>query len=738
MSRLHERARRGRHSIVICANGLLSPQSSADVAFIVVDCRSAPRALEPLAWLDRELRTLLGDRSPSYWPRDDLERILGNSPDRAVVRDLVDDLNRLALLSRRTLAVVFQAVQLAHPATIRALGRLITRDALSVPLFFGVDSNETESVRELVQTALDLYGPDAILDLRPVPDAAVPMDSALPPRQPNEAPPGVPDSSARLPDEILESLGPRERLVLRAAAAVGSPFEATLVGALVGMSETEVLQCLQTVDEAGVPFIDHGDGRLSLPNALSQELARGTLPSLRRAWHQRAAEILSERGGERSHRSGGFSLESAGRRPGLDALTGEDSAWPRGGEERGFDGGTSAVKEEEAPEPPRSVPPPKVDPPAPGSQRLSDAARAAEYAGHAGDIDLEIEQRVHAARRATTLGAFDEALRIVDEGIARLDAAPDTDRRRHLRVSLMAELAKVHWLAAGLGEEFSLASARGTLEECLDILTSRDPAMLRAHVLATLAGVRYDMGDPDSLEAALQALTRAQRELLDAKQPVEAARLLNDEAQVWLRIGDVVRANSLLKRSREVFEEASASDPNARAELAQTDHLLARLILRAEPRPGKESDAFRLGIEHARTAMEMYMELGRPLDVARVRETLGRLEMAAGHPERAAQELIRAGETQSELGDAIGVARTAAAFSELLSKTGRSEEALEMLVRSAALNAEKGTPQGLAFNKQSLDTLLKGIPAEHSAELQPLLTRLAQHLKEGERNAVTG
>jgi tetratricopeptide (TPR) repeat protein len=359
-----------------------------------------------------------------------------------------------------------------------------------------------------------------------------------------------------------------------------------------------------------------------------------------------------------------------------------------------------------------------------------DAARAAEHAERAGDVELAVEQLTRAARHASDLGGFDEALALVERGYEVLDGVPRFPTPTRLRVGLDLQLARIHWMAAGDGEEFSLPSALHALDRCLQRLGRDDPAPLVAEVHRTIAGIRYDMGDPESLELALKALTAAQTVLTEAGQPLEAARLLNDEAAVWLRIGDPVRANHLLERSREVFERMVPDRAEAREELAQTDHLLAKLLLKTPPRPDKESEALSRGSEYATSARDTFAELGLRADAARVEETLGRLAHRSGKLEEGVEHLLSAAHVQRELGDAIGLARSSEALAELLTDAGDPDAALDMLQRSIVVNLQKGSQQGAAFNRRGLAHLVARIPAERRRTLAPILERLDTLLRE--------
>ncbi|HMR75674.1 MAG TPA: tetratricopeptide repeat protein, partial [Polyangiaceae bacterium] len=195
--------------------------------------------------------------------------------------------------------------------------------------------------------------------------------------------------------------------------------------------------------------------------------------------------------------------------------------------------------------------------------------------------------------------------------------------------------------------------------------------------------------------------------------------------------GDVVRANYLLKKSREIFARLTPQNAVARQELAETDHMLARLILHVDARPGREEDAVRIGIEHALAAEEAYRDLSLPREQARVWETLGRLELLRGRGDAAIERLEASVRAQQRFGDVLGLARSAAALSDLLAAAGRSRDALALLGQSIAFNLDKGSPLGLAFNRAALEALATKSP-DDEPEQRAFLESLRKQVRAGE------
>jgi tetratricopeptide (TPR) repeat protein len=342
-------------------------------------------------------------------------------------------------------------------------------------------------------------------------------------------------------------------------------------------------------------------------------------------------------------------------------------------------------------------------------------ARAASHLVAAGEVETGAARFLVAAREAAAVGAYVQAVAYAKEALSLIEGLPSAPRRRRLRVLALCELGRVQWQAVGPGDKFTLATALESLDAASHLLEEDDPLDLRASVATLLASVCYDVGDLRSLERALAELTDASRALLAAGDALGAARLLNDQAAVYVRLGDPVRASHLLEESRRVFERQAATDPLAAAELAETYHLLARLPLHVAARPGREADAITMGREYAAAAERAYRELGSTRELTRVWETIGRIEMKAGRIEPALHSLNAALEAQRELGDVLGLARTTAALAELLARVGQTESALQLLGESILLNVEKGSPIGLAYNRRSLEGLGRTVTPPLSA-----------------------
>ena len=112
------------------------------------------------------------------------------------------------------------------------------------------------------------------------------------------------------------------------------------------------------------------------------------------------------------------------------------------------------------------------------------------------------------------------------------------------------------------------------------VAPGRCPLEVVEQLAAVAAGVCYDIGDEAALQRALGELQASSHRLVTAGAIVLAARLLNDQAAVYMRGGDLVRATYLLSQAHERFESHLRQHPHdamALEELAGTEHLLARL-----------------------------------------------------------------------------------------------------------------------------------------------------------------
>lgn len=366
-----------------------------------------------------------------------------------------------------------------------------------------------------------------------------------------------------------------------------------------------------------------------------------------------------------------------------------------------------------------------------GPVRIDDDARAARHLAAAGDAEAAIERYIEAMERAAAAAAYPQAVAHAQAALALLERLPASEARRLQRVRILLEAGRVLWHGAGPDDSFTLQGSLRVLSAARASLHAADPAELVADVAVTFAGVLYDIGDVASLSRALDELASASRALAEGGEPRAAARLFNDQAGVYIRLGDPVRAAHLLTESRKIFEPASKTDPIAAVEMAETDHLFARILLHVPARPGREDDALSLGLDHALAAERVFRRIGAPREVGRVLETMGRLELRRGRLERAAERLTAAVHIQESVGDVMGLAQSTAALAEVLAAGGQVREACNLLADSIVLNFEKGSPLGVAENRKTFAALARN--AATKSEQAGLLGAVEQRLAAAEK-----
>ncbi|MEZ4450148.1 MAG: hypothetical protein R3B09_11780 [Nannocystaceae bacterium] len=380
-------------------------------------------------------------------------------------------------------------------------------------------------------------------------------------------------------------------------------------------------------------------------------------------------------------------------------------------------GGARHVEAPAAPATPNEKSRAANDRPSARARGSYDAARAASHLHAVGESDDAALRYVEAAREAAREGLGAQALSHGRRALSILERLPPSEARRRVRITALLELAQVQWRTLGDDAHLTLETALSTARQAQGAVRPGDPPALQAEVALLIAGVAYDRGDLRALEEALGALNAASQALLAAGDSRGAASLLNDQAAIYIRLGDHVRATHLLVTSRQIFESAPADDPSAQRELAETHHLLARVPLHARVRPGREGDALSIALDHALVAEKLFRAVDDARAVARVWETMGRIEIRKGRPARAGQRLAAALEVQRSIGDAIGMARTTAALADLLAEGGQLRDSLGLLAASIGLNREKGSPLGLALNRRALAALRGKIEAPADLEV---------------------
>jgi tetratricopeptide (TPR) repeat protein len=646
---------------------------------------------------------------------------------------LVEACNRLATQMEGRAVFAFEAIEAADEATVETLAQILQRPGwLRLPLLLTVHGILQGRVAEIVYLLHHADGEAAMIKI----------EDETPPESEGVV---APFDWSRLPADVLR--------VLRAGAVLGTTFEADLVAHLLEEPLGMVLEKLQEATDAGIPLADHGAGQLTWPAALTAALRQSTLPSLLRFWHARLGEILS----------GGQPLDHASRPSGAPRTGARDQSVAQA--EDTYDLSRHEPEADPAklyasrrhaapliqPVPVEAMRPPVADvreqtmgarPRAgqtvPPSHLVGDQTRAATHLQAAGRTEAAIEHYLAAVREAAARGDVQRAYGLTEQALTLLDQLPTSPPHALRRAQLLLERGCLQWHGALLGSACTLQEALASLEAAKVSLPDDAPPEVVAQLAAVTAGVCYDVGNQEALQRALIELQESSHRLVNTGEILLAARLLNDQAAVYMRLGDLVRATYLLSQAHERFESHLRQHPQdamALEELAETEHLLARLPLHVQVPPGHEEESYVRGLEHARAAEDIYQRLSQRRPLTRVWETMGRLALQQGYLEGAQERLMAALTLQRQLGDVAGLARSTAALAELCMRAGQFDNAIALLANSITLNVEKGSPIGLAFNRHTLGALAKAAAQAYgpgSAQLQGALADIEGRLAQAE------
>jgi tetratricopeptide (TPR) repeat protein len=701
-----ERSRAGRHTIVVGPHTL--PPAPPDLQVLRVQCDVYGISGGALDAARRAVADCLGEELQAPEPGRAAyepglrQRLWGDTPAPSLDALLVEACNRLATQSAGRAVLAFEAIDAADAATVETIAQILQRPGwLHLPLLFTMRGVPQGRVAELVYL---LHRDDGEAAVMAIEDEATPEQEA------------ASVDWTMLPADVLR--------VLRASAVLGTSFEAELVAQLLEEPLSLVLEKLQEATDAGVPLVDRGAGRLTWPGSIVAALQQSTLPSLLKFWHARLGEILS--GGKAPDRA---------RRPSAAPRTvarGQSAAEV----EQAFDLAERHPEADRARlfEPPRqSVLPTQTAPPSP---LPGDHSRAATHWQAAGQTAAAVAHYLAAVREAAARGDARRAYGLAEQALTLLDQLPAAPTHGLLRAQLLLEKGRLQWHGSLLGSAFTLQEALASLEAAKASLPDDVPLEVVEQLAAVTAGVCYDVGDQGALQRALAELQESSQRLVQAGAMLPAARLLNDQAAVYMRLSDPVRATYLLSQAHERFENHLRQHPEdamALAELAQTKHLLARLPLHVQVPPGREEESAVRGLEHARAAEHIYQRLGQQRELTRVWETMGRLALQQGNLEVAQERLMAAHNLQQQLGDAAGLARSTAALADMCMLAGQLDHAVALLAHSIALNVDKGSVSGLAFNRQALGTLTRAAAQAHGPDAErlrgavaDLASRLAQ------------
>ncbi len=721
------RARACKHTVIVGSAAI--PPTPDDLLVLWVHCNAPWTTGGPIDEVRHRVNKLLGDDSlGTAWALESQvvglrSRLFDDTLVRAIDARLVESCNRLAGWTEGQVVLGFDAIDTADAATLATLTQLLKHPGwLRLPIVLAVHGDPQGPVAELVEVVQRNAGRDAVVEF---------TDSISSERSP------VPFDWTTLPPDVLR--------VLRAGSVLGSVFEAGLIARLLGEPVGAVLETLQRAADAGAALADRGEGRFFIPPEAVEALQDHLLPSLRDHWHAQLGALLSE---PRPPQRETSILTPREAEP--DDIADEErvdttsAAYAEMFEPASRAESAPALADLEDAELNRTataqaaIPEPKAPEHWTTPQSRSDQARAATHLEAAGQIEAAVEQYLAAVRDVSAKGDSRRAYAMIQQAFTLLDRLPPSEPRALLRAQLLMELGHEQWQSSVIGSPFTLHEARASLEAARATLPEASPPEIVGQLASMTAGVCYDLGDLDSLQQALNELTVVSRRLIDAGESMLAASLLNDQAAVYVRLGDPVRATHLLSESRGLFDSilrVSPDETGAIEESAAAEHLLARLALHTPIRSGRESEAYAISLDHALTAESAYERLSQPWNVARVWETIGRLELARGRPDAARGRLMMALQLQKQMGDVTGLARTTAALADLCIAADQLGEAATLLADSVGLNFEKGSPIGLAFNRRAFFALQMaaqqalGEKAEH---LPRLLTEVERRLVEAE------
>lgn len=322
-----------------------------------------------------------------------------------------------------------------------------------------------------------------------------------------------------------------------------------------------------------------------------------------------------------------------------------------------------------------------------------------------------VDRGLDTAAALTRTGEPRRAAAALARAISALEDLPAGHAKRYLQARSLLERARLKWLGAGLEASFSLDEA---LQDALraETLFGEDPSpAVAADTVATIAGIAYDIGDPPALAIAEAELDCAIDALSTAGVPALAAKLLNEQAAVQLRLGHAVKTAELLTRSEALLEPCVASsqlDVRARGLLADTRHLKARLALHSTG--NLDEEAIAAAIAHATMAEETYRRIGLRRELARVWETVARLEARRGHMDDARVALIAAIAIEDDILDLVGLARSTEGLAEILAEIDPAG-ALDMIATSIELNREKHSAAGIAFDQRTFAAIERIVAA---------------------------
>ena len=538
-----ERSRAGRHTVVVGPHTL--PPAPHDLKVLHVRCDALGTSGGVLDAARRSVADLLGEERHAPEPRCAAferglrQRLWGDMPAPSLDAQLVEACNRLAAQTAGRAVLAFEAIDAADAATLDTLAQIFQRPGwLRLPFLFTVRGTLQGRVAEFVSLLHHADGEAAVMEI----EDEAPLDEVI-----------TPCDWTLLPAHVLR--------ILRASAVLGTLFEVELVAYLLEEPLGVVLEKLQEATDAGVPLADRGDGQFTWPARIVTALQKSTLPSLLMFWHRRLGEILS----------GGKPSDRAGRPSGVPQMVARgpstaqaEEAWDPSQRDPEADLAKLLEPPRHAVLPIQTAPAetvrspvaeereqtmgahPKAEQTAPPSHLVGDQTRAATHLQTAGRTEAAIEHYLAAVREAAARGDVQRAYGVAEQALTLLDQLPPSPPHALLRAQLLLERGGLQWHGALLGSACTLHEALASLEAAKTSLPDDVPPEVIEQLATVIAGVCYDVGDQAALQRALAELREGGHRLVQAGAVLPAARLLNDEAAVAMRLGDPVCATYLL------------------------------------------------------------------------------------------------------------------------------------------------------------------------------------------------
>jgi class 3 adenylate cyclase/tetratricopeptide (TPR) repeat protein len=165
---------------------------------------------------------------------------------------------------------------------------------------------------------------------------------------------------------------------------------------------------------------------------------------------------------------------------------------------------------------------------------------------HSADRERAVHYLTLAGDRAASLFAYREAQAAYSRALERVPGGPDG-----VRIALLDKLGEVTF-AHG-----SLKQAQAAWDEALDLATARDERDRMADLHRKIAGSFWAAGRTDPALAHLEAGLAA---LADATDNLAAARLYNELARIYFRLGQHKEAMSWARRALALGQRLDAAD----------------------------------------------------------------------------------------------------------------------------------------------------------------------------------